>query len=246
MTSECNSASVPFLTADQMREVDRIAVEEYGILLLQMMENAGRSLAQLARRRFLKGDAAGSRVVVLAGAGGNGGGGLVCARRLHGWGARMHVYSSSSRERMAEVPRHQCAILEQMGVPIELAGAEVALPACDLIMDALIEYSLRGAPGGGTAALIRAANRSESPILALDVPSGVDATTGQAHDPAIKATATLTLALPMTGLRAENGKAWVGELYLGDIGLPPELYARPPLNLYVGPLFARGDIIPIG
>ena len=73
----------PFLTADQMREVDRLMIEEYGIELLQMMENAGRGLADLARERFLDDDPRRRAVVLLAGAGGNGGGGLVAARRLH-------------------------------------------------------------------------------------------------------------------------------------------------------------------
>ncbi len=77
---------IPFVTTDQMREVDRAMIDDYGITLLQMMENTGRELARLARSRFLGGDPRASRVEVLAGTGGNGGGGLVCARRLHGWG----------------------------------------------------------------------------------------------------------------------------------------------------------------
>ena len=82
---------LPFITTDQMREVDRAMVEDYGILLIQMMENAGRNLAHLARRRFLDSDCRGRRVVVLAGSGGNGGGGLVCARHLHNWGSTVSV-----------------------------------------------------------------------------------------------------------------------------------------------------------
>ena len=80
--------SRPSITADQMREVDRAMVEDYGIQLTQMMENAGRNLAHLARYRLLEGDPRGERVLVLAGKGGNGGGGAVCARRLHNWGGR--------------------------------------------------------------------------------------------------------------------------------------------------------------
>ena len=88
---------LPHLTEAQMREVDRLAVEGYGILLLQMMENAGRGLARLARERFLGGKAGGRRVTVLSGPGGNGGGGLVAARRLAGWGANVHVYFAGRR-----------------------------------------------------------------------------------------------------------------------------------------------------
>ena len=79
MSSGLDAGDIPFITTDQMREVDRIMVEEYGISLVQMMENAGGNLAHLARSRFLGGNAAGRRVLVLAGRGGNGGGGLVCA-----------------------------------------------------------------------------------------------------------------------------------------------------------------------
>jgi NAD(P)H-hydrate epimerase len=82
---------VPFITTDQMREVDRAMIEDYGISLIQMMENAGRNLAHLARRRFLGDDPRGRRVVVLAGTGGNGGGGLVCARNLRN-GGRMYRF----------------------------------------------------------------------------------------------------------------------------------------------------------
>jgi len=81
-------AGVPAISVDQMREVDRLMVDEFGVTLLQMMENAGRSLAVLARDRFLGNYAGGKRVTVLAGSGGNGGGGMVCARRLANWGGR--------------------------------------------------------------------------------------------------------------------------------------------------------------
>ena len=85
----------------------------------------------------------------------------------------------------------------------------------------------------------------EAPILALDVPSGFDATTGVAFDPAIRATATMTLALPKQGLRAKDASAHVGELYLADISVPPALYGRAPLGLRVQTLFALDDIVRI-
>ncbi|MBN1967580.1 MAG: hypothetical protein JW910_23190, partial [Anaerolineae bacterium] len=82
---------LPWLTAAQMAEVDRAMIEDYRITLVQMMENAGRNLAHLARGCFLDGDPRGTAVVVLAGTGGNGGGALVCARRLHNYGAAVRV-----------------------------------------------------------------------------------------------------------------------------------------------------------
>ena len=130
-----------------------------------------------------------------------------------------------------------------MDISITVAGEEVALPAADLIIDAIIGYSLRGAPTGPAAALIFAANLHGAPILALDAPSGVDTTSGSAFEPAIRATATLTLALPKKGLRVAAAKACVGELYLGDISVPRELYGQPNLDLKVANLFAQDEIV---
>ena len=236
---------IPFITADQMREVDRAMVEDYGVLLVQMMENAGRCLAHLARLRFLAGDPRGRRVIVLAGPGGNGGGGLVCARRLHGWGAETAVWLGRPAAQLADAPPGQLEVLRQIGVPVHETGNEAELPPVDLIVDALIGYSLRGAPAGPSAELIRASNACPAPLLALDVPSGVDSTSGEVRDPTVNADATLTLALPKTGLTATGAREHVGELYLADIGVPRGLYARPPLGLDVGPLFARDDILRI-
>ena len=114
-----------------------------------------------------------------------------------------------------------------------------------LIIDGIIGYSLQGAPRGTAAAMIRWARSQASPILALDVPSGLMASTGDLLEPAIRATATMTLALPKEGLRIAGGEI-VGALYLADIGVPPALYTRPPLNLpiqRVRHLFAEAQIL---
>lgn len=140
-------AAIPALTVEQMVEVDRAMVEDYGILLLQMMEHAGRHLAHLARERFLGGDPRDHRVVVLAGRGGNGGGALVCARRLAGWGARVSIAVTADDETFAEVPRHQLAIVKRLGVRVTGAEAlEGGAPS--VVIDGVIGYSLRGAPHG--------------------------------------------------------------------------------------------------
>ena len=243
MATDLHGQKIPSVSTGQMREVDRLMIEDYGISLIQMMENAGRHLAHLVRSRFLGGDALGHEVLVLAGTGGNGGGGLVCARRLSNWGARVTVLPSGASGRMGEVPRHQLAILERMGVTIREIGNAADIPPAGLIVDALVGYSLRGAPAGPAAALIRAANGHRAPILSLDVPSGVDSTTGQLYDPAIRASATMTLALPKDGLSVPQAREQVGELYLADIGVPPEVYARPSLGFKVGPIFAREEIL---
>ena len=233
-------SSLPQLTTEQMREVNRAMVEDLGVDLIQMMENAGRHLAQLARVRFLDGDASGKRLVVLSGTGGNGGGALVCARHLHNAGALVHVVTARPAEAFAGVPARQLGILARMGLP--LIHAQPPDGPADLILDGLIGYSLQGPPRGTAAELIRWANRQPAPRLALDVPSGLDATAGTAFDPTVQATATLTLALPKQGFSAPAAAPYVGKLYLADIGVPHQLYAKA-LGLEVGPLFAEGPIL---
>jgi len=235
--------NIPFITTDQMREVDRAMIEDYGISLVQMMENAGRNLAQLARGRFLQGDPTGRRVLVLAGKGGNGGGGMVCARRLHDWGAEVQLWMTAPGKELAGVPLQQLGVLERMGIPTIAAGESSTLPPADLLVDALIGYSLTGPPRGLAANLIDAANNHGAPILSLDVPSGVDSATGAATGSVIRATATMTLAMPKVGFEAESARRHIGELYLADISVPPELYAKPPLNLDVPNVFAEDDIV---
>lgn len=234
---------LPWLTTAQMIEVDRAIIEDYKIELIQMMENAGRNLAHLARERFLGGDPGGKRVIVLAGTGGNGGGALVCARRLHNYGAHVQVFVTKSSADFTPIPLHQLDILLQMRVSVARADAITTTAPPDLIIDGVIGYSLKGAPRGTAGDLIRWANAQSAPILALDAPSGVDTTTGTIYFPAINATATMTLALPKAGLRVSGVAAQVGELYLADISVPPQLYAEPGLGLMVGPIFAESDIV---
>ena len=231
------TGQVPSVSTQEMIEVDRAMMEDYGIDLAQMMENAGRNLAHLARLRFLDGQPQGKKVVILAGTGGNGGGALACARRLHIWGASVRVFATRPDADLAPVPAHQLAILRRMEVPVASASEVSGAESPDLIVDGLIGYSLKGNPRGAAANLIRWANGQDAPILALDVPSGLGTT------PAIRATATMTLALPKEGLRAAGAEERVGELYLADISVPPSLYAQPPLGLKVGHIFAESDII---
>ncbi|MEA3334901.1 MAG: NAD(P)H-hydrate epimerase [Chloroflexota bacterium] len=236
-------STIPWLTTEQMIEVDRAMIEDYHIDLIQMMENAGRCLAHLARQRFLNGDPRDRSVVILAGTGGNGGGALVAARRLHNYGSRVQVFVTRPDERFSPVPAHQLDILRRMGISIESTESLDRAERPELILDGLIGYSLKGAPRQSAATLIRWANTSGAPVLALDTPSGVDASTGSAYDPAIRATATMTLALPKEGLRAPGVGQYVGEPYLADISVPPSLYGAPALGLQVGEIFATGDIV---
>ena len=234
--------AIPALTTEQMQEVDRLMIEEYGIELIQMMENAGRNLALLAKR-MLDNDIEDRPIVVLAGRGNNGGGGLVAARHLLNWGAWVQVLCSYPPEEYKGVPRHQLAILQQMGAPLAWADEGWELPPCDLVIDAIIGYGLRGDPRGRARDLIQLANSSLAPILSLDAPSGIDTAGGRVFTPHIRAAATMTLALPKTGLLTPAAHDAGGDLYLADISVPPELYAR--LDLEVPPLFARDTILPV-
>lgn len=224
---------LPMLTASQMAEVDRLMIGEFGIVLLQMMESAGRHCARLARKRFLDGDAGNKHVVILAGTGGNGGGAMVAARHLHNWGASVRVVHARPSADFSPLAHHQWATLDRMHVQ-QHAGIDTGdLATSHLIIDGLIGYSLHGAPRSEEASLITWANNSGRPVLSLDVPSGVDATTGVAHGPAIKASATLTLALPKTGLGVSPGRELAGQLFLADIGVPWELYETLGINISV-------------
>jgi NAD(P)H-hydrate epimerase len=242
MIPNATSAEVPYLTTDQMIEVDRAMMEDYHIDLVRMMENAGRNLAHLARERFLGGDPRARRVVVLAGTGGNGGGALVAARRLHNYGAIVSVLVTKPIDEFRPVPGQQLDLLRRMGLTIGSVGDVESVGTLDVVLDGVIGYSLQGAPRGEAGKLIRWANEQAAPVLSLDAPSGVDTTTGTVFEPAIRAAATMTLALPKEGLRAPGVETHVGELYLADISVPPELYARF-LGIDVGPIFATSDIV---
>ncbi len=229
---------IPSLTTAQMIEVDRAMIEDYHIELIQMMENAGRAFAELARRR-LGGTVQGSSVVVLCGNGNNGGGGMAAARRLHNWGADVVVALTKPADDLRGVPAHQLDILRRMKIPIVDSASLRSTPS--LILDAIIGYSLSGSPRGAAADLVRWANAQAAPILSLDTPSGLDVTSGRAHRPTIRASATLTLALPKQGLSNPEAKKYVGELYLADISVPPELYAK--MGIAAPSLFAGSDIV---
>jgi NAD(P)H-hydrate epimerase len=202
---------IPALTAEQMGEVDQVMVSDLRIELVQMMENAGRSLAELAMGLFTP-----ASVTVLAGNGGNGGGGLVAARHLANRGVQVGVVVA--RQDLAGVADHQLDILRRMEIALRDEPG-----AGDLVLDAIIGYGLRGDPRGRAADLIEWANGVEAPVLALDTPSGLDVTTGQARSPCIRADATMTLALPKIGLRRAPE---VGRLFLADISVPPRVYER--------------------
>jgi NAD(P)H-hydrate epimerase len=213
---------VPAVTAEQMREIDRIAMEDFSFGILQMMENAGRNLAQNVMDMLGADEPGpGTGIAVLAGAGGNGGGGLCCARHLHNRGFSVRVVLDREAGALRGAAGTQLQILRAAGCQPVAAGAREAIRSAKLVVDALIGYSLRGAPRGRVAELIDLVNRQAGRVLSLDVPSGLNATTGETPGQVIRPERTLTLALPKTGLQCVPG-----DLYLADRGIPPEVYEQ--------------------
>ena len=215
---------VPSVTVEQMREVDRLMVEEYGITVPQMMENAGRILAELVVERYGP-----DSVVVLAGKGNNGGGGLVAARYLHNKGVRVTVVPSNGD--LGELPMRHMSTLSALDVTVQdYVGHDF-----DVVVDALLGYNAMGPPRGKVAELVSEALVSRRPVASLDVPTGFDLESGTFHPISFRHTGcTLTLGLPK-----ENMAGTLKELWLADIGIPREVYSR--LGIEVPVLFAFTD-----
>ena len=236
--------SVPFLTEQEMREVDRAMVDDYGVALVQMMEHAGRNLANVARTVFFRGSVKSRNVLVAAGPGGNGGGGLSGARQIHNMGAVVTVALTAPIDNMIAETALQLRTLQASGVRVIQAN-ELDLGGTDLVIDAIFGYSLRGDPRGEAAGLIEQIVRSELPVLSNDIPSGIEATSGRIGNPSIKATATVTIALPKSGLKEPAAKPLVGNLFLGNIAVPPDLYPRSFPDMPLKNPFEAGDIVQI-
>lgn len=216
------AASIPTVTAEQMARVDRIMIDDLGVDILQLMEAAGLAVIEAIRRQ-LDGDVANKHILLLAGSGGNGGDALVAARYLKARGAQPDVILSRPAAELPEVTAHQHRLAQAFGVSIrEMPEGDdsFANRTYDLIVDGLLGFSGRGDPRGTIAELIRFANSNPSPILAIDVPSGLDATSGVPGDPSIRAAATITLALPKSGFLNPEAPAFSGEITVADIGVP--------------------------
>ncbi len=222
--------AVPAVTTAQMREVDRVAIEETGPNLFQMMENAGRDLAATVLAH-LGGEATRRMVLVLAGTGGNGGGGIVAARHLANRGVAVNLMIPDD-SKLSDVPRAQFETFRHSGGDVV---AELPAATPHVVIDALIGYSLVGAPRGTAADMIGLVADLSSRgawVISLDIPSGMDATTGARPGPVVAPNVTLTLALPKTGLVAEGA----GSLLLGDLGIPAATYRRSGIA-WDGPVF---------
>lgn len=224
---------IPAVTTAQMREVDRIAVEETGPNLFQMMENAGRNLALIIIDLIVEN--ANPSIIILAGTGGNGGGGIAAARHLLNRNYNVSIVVTD-KSGLKGVPKKQLEIFENAGGNLieNLEGIKA-----DIIVDAIIGYSLSNAPRGKSLQFIQWANNHKAQKISLDIPSGIDATTGESYGEYVNADSTLTLALPKTGLTETK----CGQLFLGDIRIPKIVYDKAGIE-YQSP-FDNRYIVPL-
>lgn len=215
----CDGTEIPAVSGEQMREIDRVAMEHTGPNLFQMMENAGRDVATFVCRQLGVGWQK-ARIAILAGSGGNGGGGICAGRHLSNHGAQIDLYLANPAH-LSDIAAFQRKVYSYTrGHEISLAGLE--RNHYEFVIDALIGYGLHTAPRREMAELIELTQAKKTALLSLDVPSGVDATTGEIPGVPFRPDFTLTLALPKTGLLSADA----GELYLADIGIPPGTYER--------------------
>jgi NAD(P)H-hydrate epimerase len=232
---------IPAIPAESMAEIDRIMMHDLGVDSLQLMELAGYGVADTIRRHAGLDLVTSPRILALAGTGGNGGDAMVAARLLSAWGADASVILVKARTAYTGIASHQLAILDRMGIPVHESDTVPSFPDADMIVDGLLGFSLKGDPRGEAARLIRLANGHVAPTVAIDLPSGLDATSGRIGEPCVRAAMTVTLALPKTGLLHVSDDV-TGAIWLADIGVPPDVYSR--FGMTVPPdLFATSGLI---
>ncbi len=207
------------LTSEDVARLDAAAAD-CGVSTLQLMEVAGWQVARCAWQRL--GGPAG--VSVIAGYGNNGGDGLVAARHLSAWGCGVRVLVLAIEARVTGIVGDHVLSARKCGVDVVIdanpAAVHGVVAHSDLIIDAILGTGLRSAPRERQAAAIRAINQSIVPVLSVDVPSGLDATTGEAFEPAVRAAMTCTLTAMKRGLRRGDGPRQAGEIWVADIGMP--------------------------
>ncbi|MFB3881974.1 MAG: NAD(P)H-hydrate dehydratase [Armatimonadota bacterium] len=218
------------VTARQMRELDRRAIEERGIPSLTLMENAGRSVAEAAAR--LTESCPHQPIVIACGSGNNGGDGLVAARLLAERGRRVQVFLAAAQDKLSEDAAANLRRLTERGIGVtEVTETGPFARACSgaaLVLDALLGTGLSGKVRGLVGELIECTNASGAGVLAVDVPSGMDADTGEPLGISVRATETVTMGLPKMGLFLYPGMDLAGRVSVADIGLPSELVDESP------------------
>lgn len=226
------------VTADEMKALDRAAIEDYGISGLVLMENAGIRVVDLIRR--VMGEVRGKVVTIFIGKGNNGGDGLVIARHLLNMGAEVKVLSIVN---VGEINGDAAANLniwrkmEQKTYSVHQGDGinivKLALMKTDLIVDAIYGTGFHGKMREGVGRVIEVINNSGKPIVAVDIPSGLEAGTGRVNGPCIRAHHTVTFGLPKLGLYLEPGADHAGEITVADISLPGVLIEKEAPQRYL-------------
>ena len=226
-----SSRALPTLTSRQVAEVDTLAQERFGISVDWLMEAAGWQVA-----RFCRG-----RTAVVCGVGNNAGDGLAAARHLHSWG-RLSSVSCVDASRLRGAAARERDALGKLGIEVldalQLDGAQV-------VLDGLLGTGLSRAPEGRFAAWIEAINSSRAQVIAVDLPSGLDADTGVAYAPTVRAHTTVTLGLAKPGLLQNDGPGVAGDVWVVDIGVPFEAYAAAGVQVPAH-LFREHDRVQLG
>jgi len=221
-----------------MRQIDRAAIEEFEIPGSLLMARAGQAVAEAVLDFY--GREIPGRAVVLAGKGNNGGDALVAARHLHAAGWSERVFLFSRRSELSAAAADALAELEETGTPVEEAGAvgrremTAALAAAELAVDGIFGTGFRGKMRGAAAEVVEDLISVDTPVVAIDIPSGVDGDSGEVSGPAVRAALTVTMGLPKPGLFRGEGLECAGRtLVIADLGFPPEVVARAPSRLGV-------------
>jgi len=231
------------VTADEMRMLDSAAINEYGIPGVVLMENAGRRVVEVVRQ--VLGDARGKVVTIFCGKGSNGGDGLVVARHLLNMGAEVKLMLLANVDEISGDARINLDIWRKMGQKIYAIHhgdginiVRLVLMNTDLIVDAIYGTGFRGKMNDKMGRVVELLNESGKSIVAVDVPSGLNAGTGQVGGPCIQAAHTVTFGLPKLGLILEPGSDFAGELHIADISIPPVVIEKlaPQRYLITGEL----------
>lgn len=210
------------LTRKQVREVDRLAVERYGMPSIVLMENAARAVAEEAWMMLQQ--RAGRSVLILCGGGNNGGDGLAAARHLHNRGVDVQIALITDPDGYKGDALTNYNIIRKMGLPCEAAAADrLHRKAYDLVIDAIFGTGLTQCPRPPFEQLAAAVNSMEVDVLAVDIPSGLDCDTGKPLGPCIRARQTVTFVATKVGFAAPEASEFTGDVTIADIGCPREL-----------------------
>jgi ADP-dependent NAD(P)H-hydrate dehydratase / NAD(P)H-hydrate epimerase len=219
------------LTAAEMRTADLRTIEDVGIPPIVLMEAAGRAVADLARD-FLS-DAQGDpiRIAIVAGSGNNGADALVAARYLMQLGYEPDLYMAAQGSECNELCRMQLEMMQGLGASISFLREQSpeffrsGLRAASLIIDGLLGTGASGPLAEPYRTWVNEINIASREVIAVDIPTGVDASSGAVPGPAVTATATVTMAAPKVGMLLYPAASYVGELWVAHIGIPPAILA---------------------